>query len=85
MQNAAAERVVNMILTEMDGMEKRNDVYVIGATNRLDKIDSAMLRPGRLEKVIYVGLPTPDDRVDILKSLTTMSENKLVRNEFCYF
>ena len=59
-----------MLLTEMDGMEERNEVFVIGATNRLEKIDSAMLRPGRLEKIIYIGLPAPDDRVDILKSLT---------------
>lgn len=68
--NAAAERVVNMLLTEMDGMEERNQVFVIGATNRLEKIDSAMLRPGRLEKIIYIGLPSPADRKDILKSIT---------------
>lgn len=83
MQNSAAERVVNQLLSEMDGMEERNEVFVIGATNRLEKIDSAMLRPGRLDKKIYVGLPTADERVDILKSLTC--ESGSVRNGFCYF
>lgn len=83
MQNAAAERVVNQLLTEMDGMEERNEVFVIGATNRIEKIDSAMLRPGRLDKTIYVGLPSPDERVAILKSLTC--ESGSVRNGVCYF
>ena len=44
--NAAAERVVNQLLTELDGVKGRNQVYVIGASNRLDMIDPAMLRPG---------------------------------------
>ncbi|XP_054724550.1 nuclear valosin-containing protein-like [Uloborus diversus] len=68
--NAAAERVVNQLLTEMDGMEPRHQVFVIGATNRMEKIDSAMLRPGRLEKRIFVDIPSPAGRVEILKSIT---------------
>ena len=42
----------------MDGMDKRKDVYVIAATNRPDIIDSAILRPGRLDKLLYVPLPS---------------------------
>lgn len=58
------------MLAEMDGLEERKQVFVIGATNRIKKIDSAMLRPGRLEKRIYVDLPSSEDRIEILKSLT---------------
>lgn len=54
----------------MDGLEERRDVFVIAATNRPDIIDPAMLRPGRLDKLLYVPLPTPDDRFSILKTVT---------------
>ncbi len=63
------ERVVNQLLTEIDGLEARKDVYIIAATNRLELIDDAMLRPGRLGKLLYVPLPNPDDRCSILKAL----------------
>ena len=53
------ERVVSQLLTELDGIEELEDVIVIGATNRPDIIDPAIMRPGRLEKVVYV--PTPDE------------------------
>jgi len=49
-----SERVVNQLLTELDGLESRKDVLVIAATNRPDIIDPAMLRPGRLDKVSFV-------------------------------
>ncbi len=67
--NQVTERVVNQLLTELDGLDARKDVYVIAATNRLELIDDAMLRPGRLGKLLYVPLPTPDDRVGILRAL----------------
>ena len=66
----AAERVVNQLLTEMDGLNERKDVFIIGATNRPDIIDKAMLRPGRLDKLLYVPLPTAEERVLILSTLT---------------
>ncbi|XP_060535638.1 nuclear valosin-containing protein-like [Cylas formicarius] len=69
-ENGAAMRVVNQMLTEMDGLEGRRGVFVLAATNRPDIIDPAMLRPGRLEKVLYVGLPSKQDRVDILRTVT---------------
>ena len=54
----------------MDGLEERRDVFVIAATNRPDIIDPAMLRPGRLDKLLYVPLPTKEDRYSIIKTLT---------------
>lgn len=67
---AAAERVVNQLLTEMDGVDGRQGVYLVAATNRPDMIDPALLRPGRLEKILYVPLPPPEGRSSILKALT---------------
>lgn len=66
--NPSSERVVNQLLTELDGMEGRKDVYVIGATNRPDMIDPAMLRPGRLDKLLFVPLPSPEQRGAILRT-----------------
>ncbi|KAL0925982.1 hypothetical protein M5K25_004362 [Dendrobium thyrsiflorum] len=63
------ERVVNQLLTELDGADQRHGVYVIGATNRLDVIDHALLRPGRFGRVVYVPLPSADERGLILKAL----------------
>jgi ribosome biogenesis ATPase len=69
-QTDASARVVNTLLTELDGVENRSQVYVIAATNRPDMIDPAMLRPGRLDKLLYVELPTPAERLDILTKLS---------------
>jgi ribosome biogenesis ATPase len=74
----ASGRVVNTLLTELDGVEGRSGVYVIGATNRPDKIDPAMRRPGRLGTSIFVGLPTVQDRVDIL---CTIYRNRICRGK----
>ncbi|XP_006033428.1 nuclear valosin-containing protein-like isoform X1 [Alligator sinensis] len=66
----ASVRVVNQLLTEMDGLENRQQVFIMAATNRPDIIDPAILRPGRLDKTLYVGLPPPADRFAILKTIT---------------
>lgn len=66
----SSQRVVNQLLTEMDGIEDRKGVFLMAATNRPDIVDPAVLRPGRLDKILYVGLPETADRVDILKALT---------------
>ncbi|NXI60042.1 NVL protein, partial [Chloroceryle aenea] len=66
----ASVRVVNQLLTEMDGLENRQQVFIMAATNRPDIIDPAILRPGRLDKTLYVGLPPPEDRLAILKTIT---------------
>lgn len=63
-------RVVNQLLTEMDGIEERKGVFVMAATNRPDIIDPAILRPGRLDTVLYVGLPSEKDREEILEAVT---------------
>lgn len=70
LQSEATSRVVNTLLTELDGLESRRGIYVIGATNRPDMIDPAMARPGRLDKLLYVDLPTAPERVEILKTMT---------------
>lgn len=67
--SGASERVVNMLLTEMDGFNERKQVFLVAATNRPDIIDPAMLRPGRLDKLVFVPLPDEEGRVSILKTL----------------
>ena len=61
------ERVISQLLTELDGLESLHNVVVIAATNRPDIIDPALLRPGRFDRLVQVGLPDQDARRDILK------------------
>ncbi len=61
------ERVISQILTELDGLESLNSVIVIAATNRPDIIDPALLRPGRFDRLIEIGLPDERARLQILK------------------
>uniref|UniRef100_A0A7N8XIG2 Nuclear VCP like n=1 Tax=Mastacembelus armatus TaxID=205130 RepID=A0A7N8XIG2_9TELE len=70
LESGASVRVVNQLLTEMDGLETRRQVFIMAATNRPDIIDPAILRPGRLDKTLYVGLPPPADRHAILLTIT---------------
>ena len=69
--SGAWERVVNQLLTSMDGMEKLDNVIVMGATNRPDMIDPALLRPGRFDKKILIGLPDYDARRRVLEVHTS--------------
>ncbi|VAI08916.1 unnamed protein product [Triticum turgidum subsp. durum] len=64
----AADRVLNQLLTEMDGMNAKKTVFIIGATNRPDIIDPALLRPGRLDQLIYIPLPDVESRHQIFKA-----------------
>ncbi|EFN58799.1 hypothetical protein CHLNCDRAFT_140589 [Chlorella variabilis] len=64
----AADRVLNQLLTEMDGMNAKKTVFIIGATNRPDIIDPALMRPGRLDQLIYIPLPDDGSRRSIFKS-----------------
>ncbi len=66
--SGVADRVVAALLTELDGVEPLRDVVVLGATNRPELIDPALLRPGRLERLIYVPPPDADARTEILKA-----------------
>ncbi|XP_013393278.1 peroxisome assembly factor 2 [Lingula anatina] len=65
------DRVVSQLLAELDGLHKACDVFVIGATNRPDLLDPALLRPGRFDKLLYLGVSdTREAQVKILKALT---------------
>ena len=64
------ERVLSTLLNEMDGIEISNDVLVIGATNRPDLIDEALMRPGRFDHVLYVPPPNFEERRDIFDIYT---------------
>lgn len=61
-----SERVVNQLLTELDGLEEMGNVMVIGATNRPDMIDPALLRSGRFDRLVMIGQPDVDGRERIL-------------------
>lgn len=63
------DRVVNQMLTQMDGAEGLDGVYVLAATSRPDLIDPALLRPGRLDKSLICDLPNPEDRLDIIQAV----------------
>ena len=78
----AADRVINQVLTEMDGMGAKKNVFIIGATNRPDIIDPAILRPGRLDQLIYIPLPDEKSRVSILKSCLRKSPVSKVRANY---
>ncbi|KAF9221776.1 AAA-domain-containing protein [Gyrodon lividus] len=64
------DRVVNQLLTQMDGAEGLTGVYVLAATSRPDLIDAALLRPGRLDKSILCDMPDEEDRKEILKAVS---------------
>ena len=66
--SGVTDRVVAALLTELDGINPLRDVVVLGATNRPDLIDPALLRPGRLEKLVFVEPPNADARKDILRT-----------------
>ncbi|MCK4938168.1 MAG: CDC48 family AAA ATPase [Methanosarcinales archaeon] len=79
------ERVISQILTEMDGMEELKDVLVIAATNRPDMVDAALLRPGRLDRLIYIMPPDNEARKAIFqihikdKTVKDVDLNELAR------
>ncbi len=78
------ERVLNQMLAEMDGLEDMNDVLIIGATNRPDMLDSALLRPGRFDKILLVNSPDEQGRENILKihtkNMPIFEKEKLVKS-----
>ena len=65
--SGVTDRIVNQLLTELDGLVRLEGVVVIGATNRPDIIDPALLRPGRFDRIIYVPPPDKKARLEILK------------------
>ncbi|MEK6858179.1 MAG: CDC48 family AAA ATPase [Nanoarchaeota archaeon] len=75
------ERVVNQILTEIDGLESMQDIVIIGATNRPDIVDTALLRPGRFDRMILTVVPDEKTRLEILKVHTKKMPLKNVNLE----
>ena len=65
-----SDRVVNQLLTELDGVEGLKGVVVVAATSRPDLIDTALLRPGRLDRMLFCGFPSCMERVEILQALS---------------
>jgi transitional endoplasmic reticulum ATPase len=65
-ESRVSERVVNQLLTELDGLEELEDVMVVAATNRPDMIDPALLRSGRFDRLVLLGAPEEDERREIL-------------------
>ncbi|KAK0579662.1 hypothetical protein LWI29_029464 [Acer saccharum] len=63
-----ADRILNQLLTEMDGLSAKKNIFVIGATNRPDILDPTLLRPGRLDQLIYIPLPNESSRIKIFKA-----------------
>ncbi|KAL6101420.1 nvl [Pungitius sinensis] len=82
-ESGASVRVVNQLLTEMDGLETRRQVFIMAATNRPDIIDPAILRPGRLDKTLYVGLPPEADRHAILLTITKGGTKPQLEQDVC--
>jgi transitional endoplasmic reticulum ATPase len=69
----AGDRVLNQLLTEMDGVGGKKNLFFIGATNRPDILDEALIRPGRLDQLIYIPLPDKPSRVSVLKAVLRKS------------
>jgi transitional endoplasmic reticulum ATPase len=69
----AGDRVLNQLLTEMDGAGAKKNLFFIGATNRPEILDEALIRPGRLDQLIYIPLPDFVSRVGIIKSVLRKS------------
>lgn len=76
-----SERVVNQILTEMDGLEDLTDVVILAATNRPDMLDTALLRPGRFDRIILTPVPDEKTRLEIFKVHTKDMPLKKVKIE----
>lgn len=66
--SGASDRVLNQLLTEMDGAGVKQNLFFIGATNRPDILDEALIRPGRLDQLIYIPLPDKPSRLNIFKA-----------------
>ena len=73
----SSDRVMNQLLTEMDGMSAKKNIFIIGATNRPDIIDTALMRPGRLDQLIYI--PIPDEMTGTV--LMQNSDDLLAENQ----
>ena len=69
-----SDRMLNQLLTEIDGVGAKKQVFVIGATNRPDTLDPALTRGGRLDQMIYIGMPDFEGRIGVLKAALRKSK-----------
>eukprot|EP01080_Neovahlkampfia_damariscottae_P000942 gene943-9850_t len=75
--NSVGDRVLSQLLSELDGVDPLLNVMIVAATNRPEMIDKALMRSGRIDRIVYVGLPDFDARIEIFKiRLSKMSHNK---------
>lgn len=72
-QSGSKSTIVNTLLTEMSGFVSRPGVYLMATTNLLDKLDPAVLRPGRFDTKLYVGLPDAAGRLAVLNAATKVT------------
>lgn len=80
------DRVVNQLLTELDGVEELRGVIVVAATSRPDLLDPALLRSGRIDRLVQCSLPTAESRLQIFNSIAKSSSLKLKPNvNFSFF
>jgi len=73
------ERVLSTMLNEMDGIQERQGIFIIGCTNRPDLIDDALLRPGRFDHLIYIDMPNVEDRLGILNAITQIYDEEKMK------
>ena len=85
--NDERDNILNSLLVEMDGFEDNSEVLIMGATNRVDSLDQALLRPGRFDRVVKFDLPDLEERKDILNSYypkykinNKVNQNDLINN-----
>merc|ERR1711904_492675 len=74
----ASDRIMNQLLTEIDGVGVKKNVFFVGATNRPELLDDALLRPGRLDQLIYIPLPDRPARLSVLES--TLKKSPIAPN-----
>ena len=77
------DRVVNQLLCHLDGVESRAGVFVVGATSRPEMLDLALLRPGRLDSLVYCSLPTREERIEVLRCASLARNLKLENDAVC--
>lgn len=74
-------QTINKLLTELDGFKKSDNLLVIGATNLVEHLDKALVRPGRFDRVIKINMPTRKDRVEILNLYLSKKDESIVEEE----
>uniref|UniRef100_A0A914HZJ2 AAA+ ATPase domain-containing protein n=1 Tax=Globodera rostochiensis TaxID=31243 RepID=A0A914HZJ2_GLORO len=83
-EHSGSSRLVNQLLTEMDGLEERKNVFLIGATNRPDIVDPAVTRPGRFDKILFVDFPSSSEKADILRKSTRNGTHPRIDSSVCF-